>query len=559
MRNAEVIAARTRGLPALVALTLLIVGCSSDDEDAATSPSPTEPVVTEAASTESVAETMSSTSLTETSLSPDDADGAGTVASVSRGQVDAALSEIDGLVGAEMERSGVPGVAVAVVYDDEVVFAEGYGVREVGAHDPVSPETVFQLASVSKPMTGTALAGLVSDGTISWDDPVHPYAPDLIFSDPWVTDHVTFADLYSHRSGLPASIGDALEFFGFTQDEILARFRLVPLNPFRASYAYTDFGMTAGGEAAANAAGVPFEQLVAEQLFEPAGMTSSTATHADFLAQPDRAALHVQIDGEWVPGPERQPDAQAPAGGISSSVNDVATWVRLQLNGGTLDGEEIVSEEALVPTHTPQIVKPPAAEYDGPAYSYGLGWNLGQDHLGYFRWSHSGAFTQGASTNATLLPAEGLGVVVLTNGMPIGVPETLADQIIDQIVTGNQTRDWAAYWPEISSGLSVEDPALSDVPDPPTPARPLEAYLGSYANDFYGTFEVIADGTGMALVQGPARVTAPLTHWDGDTFTFIGNPAAPDIRATLEFTIGPDGLASAIIIPDPDFGTLERV
>ena len=278
----------------------------------------------------------------------------------------------------------------------------------------------------------------MSDGTISWDEPVHPYVPDLIFSDPWVTDHVTFADLYSHRSGLPGDIGDALEIFGFTREEILARFRLVPLNPFRASYAYTDFGMTAGGDAAAKAAGVPFEQMVAEQLFEPAGMTSSSASYADFLARPDRANLHVRIDGEWVPGPVRQPDAQAPAGGISSSVNDVATWVRLQLNGGTLDGDQIISEEALLPTHTPQIVKPPAPTYDGPAHSYGLGWNLDQDHLGYFRWAHSGAFTQGAATNITLLPLEGLGVVVLTNGMPIGVPETLADQIIDQIVTGER-------------------------------------------------------------------------------------------------------------------------
>ena len=119
-------------------------------------------------------------------------------------------------------------------------------------------------------------------------------------------------------------------------------------------------------------------------------------------------------------------------------------------------------------------------------------------------------------------------MVVLTNGMPIGVPETLADQIIDQIVTGGQTRTGSAYWYEIFSGLSVEDPALSKVPDPPTPARPLDAYLGSYANDFYGTFEVVADGTGMALVQGPARVTSPLTHWDGDTFTFIRGPASPE-------------------------------
>ena len=166
----------------------------------------------------------------------------------------------------------------------------------------------------------------------------------------------------------------------------------------------------------------------------------------------------MQIDGDWVPGPERDPDAQAPAGGVSASVTDVATWIRLQLNGGTLDGERIVSEEALVPTHTPQIVTPPAATYDGPAHTYGLGWNLDQDHLGYVRWAHSGAFTNGASTNVTLLPLEGLGVVVLTNGMPIGVPETIADQIIDQIVTGDQTRDWVAYWSEIFSHLVRRGP-----------------------------------------------------------------------------------------------------
>ena len=194
-----------KGLRALAALTMLIVACSSDDDDAASSPSTTEPTATEDAPTETAAETTSSTTATETSLSPGGTDGGGAVARVTREQVDAALSEIDGLVGAEMERSGVPGVAVAVVYGDEVVFVEGYGVRDVGTQDPVSPETVFQLASLSKPITGTALAGLVSDGIISWDEPVHPYAPDLIFSDPWVTDHVTFADLYSHPAGCRAT------------------------------------------------------------------------------------------------------------------------------------------------------------------------------------------------------------------------------------------------------------------------------------------------------------------------------------------------------------------
>ena len=126
-------------------------------------------------------------------------------------------------------------------------------------------------------------------------------------------------------------------------------------------------------------------------------------------------------------------------------------------------------------------------------------------------------------------------------------------------MTGKQTREWDVDWHTTFEGLAVEDPALSEVPDPRAPARPLDAYLGSYANDFYGTFEVVADGTGLAMVQGPARVTSPLTHWDGDTFTFTPIPESPELRSPLTFTIGPDGVASAITIADPGFGTLQRV
>lgn len=525
---------------AMGAVAVLLVGCGSGDDDGANGIAAAEAAATSPAQDAGGA-------------SGDVADG------VSRERVDAVLTEIDGFVEAEMELSGVPGVAVAVVYDDEVVFGEGYGVREVGTEDPITPETVFQLASLSKPITATAVARLVSEGVISWDEPVHPYAPDLLFSDPWVTDHVTFADLYSHRTGLPGDAGNTLEAIGFTRDEILARLRLVPLDPFRASYSYSNFGLTAGGDAAAKAAGVSFEDLMDERLFDLAGMTSSSARYADFEAQPDRATIHALIDGEWVPGPTRNPDAQGPAGGITSSLDDVATWTRLQLGAGTLDGEEIVGEEALSETHAPHIIKGPAP-YDGQHQSYALGWTTATDHLGELRWSHSGAFSQGAHTSVTLLPEEGLGVVVLTNGMPVGTPEAITDQIIDEIVVGEQTQDWHEVWSGRFSTLFLDDATLDDVPDPATPALTNAAYLGSYANDFYGTFEVVADGDGLAVVQGPAQRTFPLTHWDANTFTFISDPELPQVRSRFEFTIGPDGQATAITIPDvAGLGTLQRV
>ena len=466
---------------------------------------------------------------------------------------------IDGFVDDEMRRTGVPGIAVAVVHDDEVVFARGYGVREVGTEDLVSADTVFQIASLSKPVTSTVLAGLVDDGVIGWDDPVQPFAPDLVLSDPWVTDHVTFADLYSHRSGLPSDVGDVLEVLGYDRNEVLARLRFAPLAPFRASYGYTNFGMTAAGDAAAKAAGVSFEDLVQQQLLQPAGMTSTTASYADFEAQPDRSAIHVRIDGTWVRGPTRAPDAQAPAGGISSSVNDMARWLRLQLDGGTLDGVEVVGEDALAVTHAPHIAIGPADGYTAATSTYGLGWVVVQDHLGKLRWAHSGAFSSGAATNATLLPSEHLGVVVLTNGMPVGVPETIADEIIDQVVAGAQTRDWATFWTDHFRPLYGEDPALANPPQPPTPPLDHEAYVGAYANDYYGTFDVVADGDGLAVVEGPARVRFALTPWDSNTFTFVGG-AHPDERSTIQFTIGADGRASALTMPDANgLGTLERV
>ena len=159
--------------------------------------------------------------------------------------IDTAVSKIDGIVESAMSATGVPGVAVAVVSHDQVVFAKGYGVRTVGQPAKVDTDTVFQLGSMSKPISSTAVAALVGKGVITWSDPVHPHAPNLVFSDPWVTDHVTFADLFSHRTGLPGAVGDSLESVGYTRDQILQRLRYVPLNPFRATYAYTNFGTTA--------------------------------------------------------------------------------------------------------------------------------------------------------------------------------------------------------------------------------------------------------------------------------------------------------------------------
>ena len=280
---------------------------------------------------------------------------------------------------------------------------------------------------------------------------MQPYLPDFVLSDPWVTERVTFADLFSHRSGLPGLAGTRLETIGFSRDEILARLRFVALNPSRATYSYSNFGLTAGGEAAAAAAGVSFEDLMDQQLFDLAGMTASSARYADFEAQPNRASIHNMVDGKWVPAAARNPDPQAPAGGISSSLDDMATWVRLQLGAGTLDGEPILGEE-LAATHAPHInTSRPGIPYDGQAGFCGLGWSVTTDHLGQPRWTLSGAFSNGAHTSVMLLPEEQLGVVVLTNAMPVGTAEAISDQI----TVGEETQNWPRSGPEGTSVSSA--------------------------------------------------------------------------------------------------------
>ncbi|MEJ8645020.1 serine hydrolase domain-containing protein [Streptomyces sp. MS1.HAVA.3] len=230
--------------------------------------------------------------------------------SISDDAVDKAVARLDRTVADMMRRTGVPGVSVAVVHDDEVVHLKGFGVRRTGQSAAVDPDTVFQIASLSKPVSSTVVAGTLTDPD-GWDR--HTALPGFSLKDPWVTDHVTTADLFSHRSGLPDHAGDLLEDLGYDQSYILDHLRLEPLTPFRSSYAYTNFGFTAAAEAVARAKGTSWQKLSEDTLFKPAGMTRTSTEFSAFVNAPDHAATHVKNpDGTWSPRYVRDPDAQAP-------------------------------------------------------------------------------------------------------------------------------------------------------------------------------------------------------------------------------------------------------
>jgi CubicO group peptidase (beta-lactamase class C family) len=470
-------------------------------------------------------------------------------------QLDNAIQALEKAAQGQIDENAVPGLAVAVVFEDKLVFAKGFGVKDTATNQPVDADTVFQIASISKPLGSTVVAALIGAGKITWDSKVSDLEPTFVMNDPWVTREITLRDLFSHRSGLPAQAGDLLEDLGFTREEVLHRLRYQhPAYSFRAGYAYTNFGITAAAVAAAKAYGLAWEDAVEEKLYKPLGMTSTSSRYADFAARDNRAAGHVQVDGKWVPKYKREPDAQSPAGGVSSTVNDLAKWMRLQLANGKYDGAQIVPEAALSETHLPQIATG-SKSLSGKPQFYGLGWNVGYSDDGRLKLSHSGAFSLGAGTNVNMSPSDRLGVVVLTNGSPTGVAEGLAAEFLDIALYGETTQEWLKlYKGFFAQAAEDEGTDYSKPPASPALAAGNEAYLGSYRNDFFGEVAVVEKSGGLAIVQGPKAMSFAMTHYDRDVFTYATEGEMAIGMAGITFTLGADGKATGVLVENLDAG-----
>ncbi len=443
---------------------------------------------------------------------------------LSRDEVQTAVLRMDAVAERAMRTTGIPGMAIAVVHNDEVIFLKGYGVRKVGTSQPVTPDTVFQIASVSKPISSTIVAGLVGDGTVTWDEPLIRNLPNFRLSNPAATRNVSLRDAFSHRTGLPPHAGDLLENLGFSQAPIVRRLRQFPLlGGFRSRYEYSNMGLTVGGLAAAAAAGTDWPTIAERRLFDPLGMTSTSMRSADFRSAPNRAVMHTPDDndfimnGKWVARFRRNADAQAPAGGVSTSVRDLSRWLRLQLNGGRFEGRQIIAAQPLGETHRPQIKT--------TGGFYGLGWNVGT-RFDRTVWSHSGEFFLGVRSAVALYPTENLGIAVLCNSAPHGIPEGLDLSFTDFLFLGKLSRNWVAFANERFAELAADqlgrDPTdYRQRPADFIPPRPLSAYAGRYRSGFYGPVRLQARGNRLIMRIGPDRQRFVLRHYSGDTFYYM--------------------------------------
>jgi CubicO group peptidase (beta-lactamase class C family) len=453
-----------------------------------------------------------------------------------------AAQKLDTLVPDWMARTGVPGVAVSVVYRGQVVYAKGFGVRCVGSSATVDADTVFQLASVSKSMGSTVMttqmpggAGAAGQPVIDWNTPINSLIPEsefeLNYPDPATEAKLTLGDLYGHRSGLPDHAGDQLEDIGYTRAYILQHLRDVPLNAY-GTYDYTNYGLTAAAQAMAQARGTDWATLSQNALYGPLGMASTSSRYDDFAQRGDRACGHVQTNisydtyGEMpaqyqVQTPQRNPDQQSPAGGVSSSVNDMARWMELVLAGGKWQDKQLLSSAGLQAAMT--------AHPDG---KYGYGFNVSTDPMSHASVSHSGAFMMGAATSFILWPEDDLGITVLTNAQPRGLPEAIAvafgEAALGDAPGHAPGTDWLEFMQSLPTFHDMYQPLIKLLGQvqPASPAAPSQqptSYVGNYTNDYYGTAQIAldADGQSLDLVMGPAgNVRYHLASWGGNIFVF---------------------------------------
>lgn len=480
-------------------------------------------------------------------------------------QIDNAIARLPDLAKELLARTHIPGLAIAVVRDGKTVYAAGFGVRRVGTTDAVNADTVFQIASLSKPIAATVVARQVGSGIASWDTPVHRFLPWFALNDPWITGHVTIADMFAHRSGLPDHASDELEDLGYDRDQVLHRLRFAKLHSFRDEYDYTNFGLTAAAEAVAVASHTDWATLSQQVLYGPLGMTSTSSRFADFIGRPNRAAGHVLINGQYEAKYQRQPDAQSPAGGVSSSANDMARWVSMVLQGGMFEGKRIIAADALLPAITAQIVSSPSHVPAARAGFYGYGFNVGTLASGRVSLGHSGAFALGAGTNFVMIPSLGVGITVLSNAAPIGAVEALGMDFADLVQFGVVTRDWLAAYGALMKPISAPTGSLvgKSPPEHPAPARQANDYAGNYHNDYFGDLGVERRGGSLMLLLGPKRTPYKLSHWDGDVFTFepIGENANAGSISKVTFAVKATGRADKVDVEffdDSGWGTFAR-
>jgi len=452
----------------------------------------------------------------------------------------------------------IPGVSVGIVKNGKVVLLKGYGVRELGSPVKVDENTLFMIGSNTKAFTATALALLDAEKKLSLDDKVQKWLPDFKLSDPCTTQEVIIRDLLCHRLGFETFQGDFMFFDSdLTTAEVREKLsRLKPLYSFRSRWGYTNSAFMTAGEIIPKVTGQSWAQFLKEKIFLPLGMINTLALSADIDATSNKAAAHTIVHGAAKKIPYGRIDNLAPAGSISSSVNDMSKWVLMQLDMGKLDGKQIIPASVIRQTWAPHsILGNGGTMFNRGHFSlYGLGWFL-EEYEGRKIVSHTGG-VNGFVTSVTLIPEEKLGILVFTNTDANAFYEALKMEIRDaylklpyrnysQVMLTRQKMNDAADEKEFKTKMDTV--AMKN-----STALPLTAFTGKYKHDVYGNMQIeLKNGKLVATFEHHKGRFAELEALGGNRFYAVFNDPLYG-RKVWPFTIE-NGKVRSVTVTVADF------
>ena len=480
--------------------------------------------------------------------------------------------QIDSLVQKSMKTFNVPGMAVAVIKDGEIVSKEAYGKRSLKTGKPVNTETLFGVASNTKAFTTAALAQLIDKDKLEWDTKVNNIIPEFKLYNPYVTSEFTVRDLVTHRSGLGLGAGDLMVFPASnttTMDEMIHNLRyLKPVSSFRSKYDYDNLLYIVAGEIVARVSGMTYNDYIDKHFFQPLNMERSTMNIEKIAADDNRIDGHAPVKGELKITGDTFTGIATPAAGIYASINDMTTWVKARLNHGKYGPnlqDSLFSEKQHREMWTPQtIIKSGKGTYNTHFSAYGLGWFL-SDVNGYFQATHTGGLL-GIVSQVTLIPEMDLGIIVLTNQQSGAAFRAITNSIKDGyfgINDKNRVKDYNdarlkaekradSITAEVEKAISGKKGNKALEPKP-------ENYTGTYKDAWFGKVEIEKqkDGKLSFTAKKSSDLTGKMQFYKGTTYVVRWNDASLKADAFVNFTLDTEGRANGFtmkpISPLTDF------
>ncbi|NRB59725.1 MAG: serine hydrolase [Winogradskyella sp.] len=478
--------------------------------------------------------------------------------------------DIDKLVEETLTTFDVPGISVGVLKDGELVYAKGHGVRSLSTQKTMNEETLVGVASNSKGFTCFALAMMVDEGKLNWDDPVRKHIPEFQLHDPWVTAHFTVRDLVTHRSGMGLGAGD-LMFFpegnDFTVEDIINNVRyLEPETSFRSKFAYNNNMFIIAGEVLKRVSGLSWEEFIETKIMKPVGMKNSKASYNRVTDKSNIIEAHTRADGKVIQIPHDWSETANAAGGIVSNVPDMLTWAKFLMNDAvTESGERLLDAKLfheLWQLQTPLSVRPNDS-YNSNFRGYGLGWFVTDVKGGYKQVYHTGGLI-GTVTQFTMIPDLDLAIVVLTNQMNGSAFTTITNTIKDSYLgyedrhwlsrLGKGNADYLKYNDSIKAEVFAQVEKMKTNANLPKP----EQIKGTYIDDWFGDIVISHDGSGYKIkCERSSRLFGELLPYNATTYVAKWNDRSYDADVFVQFTFNEKGIAQSAtmkyIAPITDF------